>query len=56
MFVSGRPTDPKFIDRPSLFYCHFQAHIFNVQINIGSEPTECIHVAIKYHNSASSLV
>ena len=56
MFVSGRPTDPKFIGRPKLFYCHFQVHIFIVQVNNGSQVTECIYIAIKYHNSASGLV
>ena len=56
MFVSGRPTDPKFIGRPKLFYCHFLVHIFIVQIYNGSQVTECIYVAIKYHNSASGLV
>ena len=48
MFVSGRPTDPNFIDWPLLFYCHFQVHIFIVLINNGSQPTECIDAAIKY--------
>ena len=56
MFISSCPTDPKFIDQPLLFYCHFQVHIFIVQINNGRQSTECIDVAIKYHNSASSLV
>ena len=48
MFVSGRPTDPKFIDQPKLLYnnCHFQVHIFIVQINNGSQLNECIDVAI----------
>ena len=56
MFVSGRQTYPKFIDRPLLFYCHFQVHIFIVETDNESQPTECIDVAIKYHNSATSLV
>ena len=56
MFVFGRPTDPKFIDRAYHFYCHFQVHIFIVQINNGGQPTEFIDVQLNNHKSASSLV
>ena len=36
------------VARPTLtfFYCHFQVHIFIVQINNGCQATECIYVTI----------